>query len=167
MSNNSKNSKKINLVQGLFDLVRKKSKMLRENNNKADGQAFWKPIKDTLARYSDITASKFKQINPELTSDIMALPEKVINGYGEEKMIELHHFMIQAVRIPIKEKPTLQKILQIALNLGQYEGLVEQPDPRLMLLDLIDYLTIGDILELNKKITDEVMEDIVRISVLQ
>jgi hypothetical protein len=157
----------INILQGLFDLVRKKSKMLRQNNSKADGLAFWKPIKETLARYSDIVASGFKQIDPRLTSSIMELPEKVINGYGEEHMIELHHFMIQAVRIPIKEKPTLQKILQIALNLGQYEGLVEQPDPRLIILDLIDYLTIGDIVEINKKLTDEIMEDIVRISVLQ
>ena len=157
----------INILQGLFDLVREKSKMLRQNNSKADGLAFWKPIKDKLAKYSDIVASGFKEIEPRLTAAIMALPEKVINGYGEEHMIELHHFMIQAVRIPIKEKPKLQKILQIALNLGQYEGSVQQPDPRLILLDLTDYLTIGDIVEINKKLTDEIMEDIVRISVLQ
>jgi hypothetical protein len=167
MSNSKNNSKKLNILQGLFDLVRKKSRLLRQNNSKANGLAFWKPIKETLSKYSHIVASDFKVLDPQLTSSIMLLTEEVINGYGEKTLIELHHFMIQAVRIPIKEKPTLQKILQIALNLGQYEGSVQQPDPRLILLDLIDYLTIGDILELNKKITDEVMEDIVRISVLQ
>ena len=108
MSNSKNNSKKLNILQGLFDLVRKKSMVLRHNNSKADGLAFWKPIKETLGRY-DIVASKFKEIEPRLTAAIMELPEKIINGYGEEKMIELHHFMIQAVRIPIKEKPTLQK----------------------------------------------------------
>ena len=117
MSNSSKsnNSKKLNKLQGLFDKVRQKSMMLRRNNSKADGLSFWKPIKETLARY-DIVASGFKELDPRLTAAIMELPEKIINGYGQEKMIELHHFMIQAVRIPIREKPTLQKILQIIFS---------------------------------------------------
>lgn len=181
MSNSKNNSKKLNILQGLFDLVRKKSMMLRLNNPKADGLSFWKPIKETLGRY-DIVASKFKEIEPRLTAAIMELPEKIINGYGEEKMIELHHFMIQAVRIPIKEKPTLQKILQIALNLGQYEGLVSEPDKsrsvpeelratlmgiRLVSLDIKDYLEADDIVHINKQITDEIMDSIIRISVLQ
>jgi hypothetical protein len=166
MSNSKNNSKKLNILQGLFDLVRKKSMMLRHNNSKADGLSFWKPIKETLARY-DIVASGFKEIEPRLTAAIMELPEKIINGYGEEKMIELHHFMIQAVRIPIKEKPTLQKILQIALNLGQYEGLVGEPDIRLVSLDIKDYLEEDDIVHINEQITDEIMDNIVRISVLQ
>jgi hypothetical protein len=177
MSNSKNNSKKLNILQGLFDLVRKKSMMLRHNNSKADGLSFWKPIKETLGRY-DIVASKFKEIEPRLTAAIMELPEKIINGYGEEKMIELHHFMIQAVRIPIKEKPTLQKILQIALNLGQYEGLVGEPDKsrssqatlmgiRLVSLDIKDYLEADDIIHINEQITDVIMDTIVRISVLQ
>jgi hypothetical protein len=166
MSSSKNNSKKLNILQGLFDLVKKKSMMLRLNNPKADGLSFWKPIKETLGRY-DIVASGFKVLDPRLTSSIMSLPEKIINGYGQEKMIELHHFMIQAVRIPIKEKPTLQKILQIALNLGQYEGLVGEPDIRLVSLDIKDYLEVDDIVEINKKLTDEVMDTIVRISVLQ
>ena len=166
MSNSKNNSKKLNILQGLFDLVRKKSMVLRHNNSKADGLAFWKPIKETLGRYN-IVASKFKEIEPRLTAAIMELPEKIINGYGEEKMIELHHFMIQAVRIPIKEKPTLQKILQIALNLGQYEGLVGEPDDNIVSLDVKDYLEADDIVHINEQITDEIMDCIVRISVLQ
>jgi hypothetical protein len=167
MSNSKNNSKKLNILQGLFDLVRKKSRLLRQNNSKANGLAFWKPIKETLSKYSDIVASSFKVLDPRLTSSIMSLTEEVINGYGEKTLIELHHFMIQAVRIPIKEKPTLQKILQIALNLGQYEGSVQQPDENIVSLDLGDYLEKEDIVEINKKITDEIMDTIVRISVLQ
>ena len=158
-------SKKLNKLQGLFDKVRTKAMMLRKDDPEADGLA-WKPIKETLARY-DIVASKFKKIEPRLTAAIMELPEKIINGYGQEKMIELHHFMIQAVRIPIKEKPTLQKILQIALNLGQYEGLVGEPDIRLVSLNIKDYLEADDIVHINEQITDEIMDNIVRISVLQ
>ena len=166
MSNSKNNSKKLNILQGLFDLVRKKSMMLRHNNSKADGLAFWKPIKETLGRYN-IVASKFKEIEPRLTAAIMELPEKIINGYGEEKMIELHHFMIQAVRIPIKEKPTLQNILQIALILGQFEGLVGEPDDNIVSLDVKDYLEADDIVHINEQITNEIMDSIVRISVLQ
>lgn len=163
----SKNHKKLNVLQGLFDLVRQKAMMLRLNNPKADGLGFWKPIKDALSKHSDIAASKFKELDPHLTSQIMSIPEKIINGYGEERMIELNHFMIQTVRIPMKEKPTLQKILQLALNLGQYEGLEPKPDRNITSLDLNDYLEKDDILEINKKITEEVMDSIVRISVLQ
>jgi hypothetical protein len=163
----AKGSKKLNMIQGLFDLVREKARLLRQINPKADGLAFWKPIKETLSNHSDIVASGFKKLDPRLTATIMELPEKIINGYGEEKMIELNHFMIQSVRIPIKEKPTLQKILQIALNLGQYEGLQSKPDSNIISLNLNDYLEVNDIIQINKKITDEVMRDIVRISVLE
>ena len=162
-----KKSRNINLLQVLFNLVRKKAMMLRLANPKADGLGFWKPIKDVLAGYSDIVASTFKELDHELTLEIMSMPEKIINGYGVEYMIELNHFMIQTVRIPIKEKPTLQKILQLALNLGQYEGLESKPDRNIVSLDLKDYLEEDDIKEINRKIKGEVMESIVQISVLQ
>ena len=82
-------------------------------------------------------------------------------------MIELHHFMIQAVRIPIQEQPSLLKIIQIALNLGQYEGLVQgKKDINIISLDLNDYIDADDIKEINKKITEEIMTDIIKISVL-
>lgn len=159
-----KSNRKLNRLQSLFDLVRKKAMMLRRINPSADGLGFWKPIKETLSRYSDISASKFKELDPQLTLEIMSIPEKIINGYGEEKMIELNHFMIQTVRIPIKEKPTLQKIMQIALNLGQYEGLESNSNHNLNIvtLDLDDYLEADDIVKINRKITDEVMMDVLQ-----
>lgn len=52
----------------------------------------------------------------------MLLPEYIINGYEEKIIIENNHFIIQQVRIPLSEKPTIRKIIQIALNIGQYRG---------------------------------------------
>ena len=155
----------MNLLQGIFDKVREKARELRSSNANADGLAFWKPIKAVLSKYTDIRASKFKKIDSALTSRIMILPEKCTNGYGEEHMIELHHFMIQAVRIPIQEQPTFLKIIQIALNLGQYEGLMKEKSE--LNLDLNDYIEEHDIKEINTKITEDIMMDIIRISVLQ
>lgn len=52
----------------------------------------------------------------------MSLPEFFINGYGNNITIEKNHFLIQTVRIPRNEEPSLKKIGQIALNIGQYQG---------------------------------------------
>ena len=172
-SNNSINSK--DKLKILFDLVREKSRMLRQRNPKADGLAFWQPIKSVLSKYTYIRASKFKDMDSEKRTAIMELPEKTINGFGKESTIEVHHFMIQAVRIPIKEEPTLQKILQIALNLGQYEGTMEgrelgcHPpvhsgmDEYIRSLTLEDYVSIDDIKEMNKIIPTELVIAIKRI----
>jgi len=52
----------------------------------------------------------------------MALPEKQIDGHGNITMFELHHFIIQLVRIPRNEQPTIIKIMQLAYNFGQFSG---------------------------------------------
>ena len=41
----------------------------------------------------------------------MLLPEYTINGYEKKIIIENNHFIIQQVRIPLNEKPTIRKIL--------------------------------------------------------
>ena len=38
---------------------------------------------------------------------------------------ELNHFMLQCARIPIYDKPSSRKIMQIALNIGQLQSEVE------------------------------------------
>ena len=52
----------------------------------------------------------------------MKIFEYHINGHGNKEIIETNHFLIQTVRIPKIEEPSLKKIIQIALNIGQYEG---------------------------------------------
>ena len=74
-------------------------------------------------------------------------------------MIKQHHFLIQLIRIPKNEKPTLQKISQIALNIGQYLGSKEhdqrlnayKQDIKVKYIKATDYIPKEDA---NKKLTD-------------
>jgi len=106
-------------IRDIFTLIENKSHDLRKKNPKADGQKFWQPIKNILSEIN-IEASSWKKIKKN--NKIMLLPEYVINGYGNQEIIEINHFLIQTVRIPLTEKPTIRKIIQIALNIGQYTG---------------------------------------------
>ena len=47
--------------------------------------------------------------------DVMNIPEYTIDGYGNQSIIEINHFLIQTVRI--NEEPSIRKIIQIALLL--------------------------------------------------
>ncbi len=69
----------------------------------------------------DIKISKWK-ITKNPHKDILLIPEFFINGKDEKHIIEINHFIIQTIRIPLTEQPSLQKILQLALNIGQYTG---------------------------------------------
>ncbi len=59
-------------------------------------------------------------MHENLVDSVMSLPEYVINGYGVSIINEPNHFAIQQIRILLNEKPTVRKILQIVLNVGQY-----------------------------------------------
>ena len=48
----------------LFEVVEKKSFLLRKNNSNANGQDFWKPIKDELSKFN-IQATGWKKIKNE------------------------------------------------------------------------------------------------------
>lgn len=107
----------------IFNKVLRKSYLLRyKNPNNFDGKGFWQPIKKILEKFDKYQATKWKKISKSKTHKIMLLPEYTINGYDEKNIIENNHFIIQQVRIPLNEKPTIKKVIQIALNIGQYKG---------------------------------------------
>lgn len=54
--------------------------------------------------------------------EIMNLPEFVVNGNGAKQTIEENHFLIQSIRLPT-EGNNIRKLMQIALNIGQYVGM--------------------------------------------
>ena len=110
----------------LFSKVRTAAKELRTNNKKADGLAFWKPIKESLEPFDSITGEwnpiLFKHKYEVFYKKIMKLHEKDSNG----NMIEPHHFIIQCVRIPRTEILNLRKLIQIALNIGQLMPMLDE-----------------------------------------
>jgi len=86
----------------------------------------------------------------------MLLPEYTINGYEEKSIIENNHFIIQQVRIPLKEATTIRKIIQIALNIGQYKG----SGGKIIFNSIDNFITKKDIIELSKYIPDELVRKI-------
>ena len=51
------------------------------------------------------------------TGELSAVANDQVHEFDKA---ENHHFLIQTVRIPKTESPSLRKIIQIALNIGQY-----------------------------------------------
>ena len=92
----------------------------------------------------------------------MLLHKYTINGYEEKIIIENNHFIIQQVRIPLTEKPTIRKIIQIALNIGQYKGRKGKPCniSRIGLNNIEQFIYRKDIVELSKHIPDDLVRKI-------
>jgi hypothetical protein len=139
----------------LFNRVLNKSYELRKKNKETfNGKGFWLPIKQMLDEL-DIFEASWKKINPKIIDIIMLKTEYKIDGHRNKKIIEESHFIIQQIRIPLEEKPTIKKIIQIALNIGQYKGIKET-----QYFNLFNYFSQEDISMLSSKISDKIMSDI-------
>lgn len=146
-------------LEHLFNLVAEKYKKHRKLDPHFDGKSAWQPIKECLAKYDKITC-KYKKLNTALVSEIMSLPEYYIDGYGKQSIIESNHFIIQQVRIPTTEDANIRKVIQLALNIGQWKS-VPNKDlykkinyPSTKLDDISTYLSKKDITILSKEIED-------------
>ncbi len=91
------------------------------------------------------------------TKALCFLYKYTINGYEEKIIIENNHFIIQQVRIPLTEKPTIRKIIQIALNIGQYKGSVG----KMIFNNIGQFIYRKDIIELSKHIPDDLVGKII------
>jgi len=152
-------------LEYLFNIIRNKSQKLRSKyKNRFDGQVFWQPIKSILNSIP-IKASSWKPISKKIIDKLMLLPEHYKDGYGNEHIIESMHFLIQQVRIPTTEKPILRKIIQIALNIGQFLGFPDEAHHNGLCLvseyklynltSLSRYVTKTDIFNISKQIPDK------------
>lgn len=155
-------------LEQLFNIVRDAFTELRSlHGNTFDGQTSWQPIKNVLKTYDSAPGVHgWKLINKKAVKSIMSLPEFMINGYGEKHIIEENHFLIQQVRIPSTEECTLRKIIQLALNIGQYEGYTQGRSSRysdyasLKLTKVSRYVNKKDIKHFQSIITPEIIHTI-------
>jgi len=169
-SNNTNSNTKYKL-EILFNNVLQKSYQLRKKNPKTfDGKTFWQPIKKILETLDNYSASKWKILSKSKTKKIMLLPEYTINGYETKQINEKNHFMIQQVRIPLNEKPTIKKIIQIALNIGQYKGINKTKNSnKTKNINNIKYNNINqfiyknDIIKLSNYLTDDIIKNLHKI----
>ena len=91
----------------------------------------------------------------------MLFHKYTINGYDQKSIIENNHFIIQQVRIPLNEKPTIKKIIQIALNIGQYKGTNKNNFIyNIKFNNITQFIYKKDIIELSKYISDETLEKV-------
>ena len=106
----------------LFYTLEKTVYELRQKDKNYDGLQFWQPLKKILSKHDNIKVKNWKKINKSIQNKIMKLPEYYVDGNEVKHIIENNHFIIQQVRIPMKDEPNLRKILQLALNIGQFRG---------------------------------------------
>lgn len=160
MSNKTKkHSNKHNLEILFANVLEKSYKLRKKNPNAFDGQGFWQPIKKLLEPLDSYSAKKWRKISKTKTKKIMLLPEYSINGYETKLIDEKNHFIIQQVRIPLNEKPTIKKIIQIALNIGQYKGINNNKFIyNIKFNDITQFIYKKDIIELSKHISDEILK---------
>lgn len=148
----------------LFSLVQQETKYFRNKYPQGDGRVFWQLLKQLFAE-TKLYASDWKQLDPNLVKNLLKLEEKDERG----NTIELNHFLRQQVRIPTQEEPSLTRIMQIALNSGQYLAISDR-----YLFDLLDfdyydsglafletYLFDRDIEKISDSIGDRLIKDIV------
>jgi hypothetical protein len=162
MSNKTKKNRNSYNLEILFVNVLEKSYKLRNKNpQNFDGQGFWQPIKKILEPLDSYSAKQWRKISKTKTRKIMLLPEYNINGYETKLIDEKNHFIIQQVRIPLNEKPTIKKIIQIALNIGQYKGVNNNNYIyNIKFNDLNQFIYKKDIIELSKHISDELLKKV-------
>ncbi len=157
----SKNTKTNNLEKIFNSVLEKSYKLRKQNPNKFDGQGFWQPIKKILEPLDIYSAKEWKRISKIKTKKIMELPEYIIDENDNKIINEKNHFIIQQVRIPLNEKATIKKIIQIALNIGQYKGVSNNKYIyNIKFNDIKEFLYKKDIIELSKHITTEMIEKI-------
>jgi hypothetical protein len=91
----------------------------------------------------------------------MSLPEYTIDGYGNKIKIENNYFIIQQVRIPLKEIATILRIIQIALNIGQYKATNKGKFIYNIKFDNIhEFIYKRDIIYLSEYLTEDIMIEI-------
>ena len=155
-------------VQAIFDLILTKSIELHDTNGEVNGLVFWHQMKDLLKKYNNVITFNWKQqlkgtnstnnssnhstkrlpgLEDSEYKEIMSLCEKCINGHGDEIIIEKNHFFIQSVRLPT-EGNNIRKLMQIALNIGQYIGMGGERRPW---MNLNNYLSQREINKLNRQ----------------
>ena len=132
----------------IFNLVRFSAWNLRRKNPKADGRQFWQFIKNELNKYP-LTASRgWLAQDAVMTAELMAI----------EETCEINHFLRQHANIPCNEPPSLTKIIQIALNAGQFMGSTIGKDYgnagylKDKLYDIRTYVYEDDIMEMSRAI---------------
>lgn len=146
-------------LEDIFDNIKKISQLLRKVPN-FNGQQFRQPIKIELNKL-DIQFNNWMELL-EIHKNLINIEE--YDKYN--KIIEINHFIRQHANIPINDKPNLTKIIQIALNSGQFLGSATEDIinkykyNELKLGKITTYIHEEDIQNISDKIPEQVFVNI-------
>lgn len=121
-------------IEGLkkkFNDVRDEAYEFRRNDPNGDGREFWQKFKKKLERYDDQLFSMVsqdtiaEQKRPEVLGGMIG---KTLHPENKTDPTEEEHFLAQTLRL-IKPEASPRKIVQIALNIGQFNGLMKNKCP--------------------------------------
>lgn len=110
-------------LKQLFERFSQKTENIRRSDPKFDGRDYWSKYKKVFEKCGQIIAFWIVPDESRRLS-IKDLQEHNPDGSMNEK----NHFIMQTVNIPLNEPATFCKIMQVALNIGQYNAMVEKPD---------------------------------------
>ena len=137
-------------LEHMFKQFRDETNKCKSDRTKRfNGLKYWREGKKKECTYLDKHVFKFKRIgvNKDDYMHVMCLDEKD----------EYNHFMKQLFRIPLREKCTYRKIMQLALNIGQLKGIAERDNHKVFkyfdlykLNDLSTYVDASTIREMSK-----------------
>jgi hypothetical protein len=146
-------------LEDMYNNVKEVSKLLRKVPN-FDGQQFWQPIKKVLNKL-DIKFNNWTELS-KFHKNLINIEE--YDNFN--KIIEINHFIRQHANIPINDKPNLTKIIQIALNSGQFLGSAAEDDIKKYkynenkLGNITTYIQEEDMQGVSDKIPDEAINNI-------
>ena len=107
-------------LRGLFNHIRYEACQLRLERPNADGRALWRAIVSSLGGKADALSSRgWAPLDPAVVAKVRSFPQTDTQS-GE--LNEVNHFLLQQVNISARYPAELKRILQIALNIGQWEA---------------------------------------------
>lgn len=154
----------------LFEHVKIASMNLQKNAKvsmeKPEGRKFWHKFKVILLE------DEFVQLQAKNWEEQRDFPSIKILPDTDEKgeTIEINHFLLQQVRIPANDNPTLLKILQVALNIGQLLGYATDAELNEIgyhnfgLESLYNYISKSNASEFSKMIPVKLVDRIIAIN---
>ena len=140
-------------LQKMWATAHHYARIVREKEkDKCEGRLHWNTVKEfinTKVNFELEHDIQFKKLENEQTQEIMSLPEYKLDESGI-KTIEMNHFMIQTVRIPNEKQFSIQRLIQIAFNIGQFVGMggINKNLPR---VEMNKFISDENIVKINAK----------------
>lgn len=160
-------NKRIPKLELLFNSVSNKAYILKKYSvvyqrrmpnfdDEFDVNKFWKPI-NAILKSNKLKATKWLQKLSDNNGD------EILSNEQEED--EKSYFLSQLIRIPRMKDPNLLNILRVALNLGEYKGIVEgkgtNHNPTFIFNNIHDFIDATNLAIVSSKIDNKLVDEII------